>query len=41
MERIKLSDLKQVRKECDIPGNFTSVRGEYYIPQIGQKYNFF
>ena len=34
MERIKLSDLTLVRDEGQIPGNFTSVMGEYSIPQI-------
>ena len=36
MDRIKLSDLTLVKDEDDILGNFTSVRGEYYIPQIGK-----
>lgn len=36
MERIKISDLTLVKDEDEILGNFTSVRGEYYIPKIGK-----
>ena len=36
MERLKLSDLTLVKEENQIPGNFTSVIGEYYIPKIGK-----
>ena len=36
VERIKISDLNLIRIDEDIPGNFTSVRGEYEIPQIGK-----
>ena len=28
--------MKLVKEEEDIPGNFTTVRGEYYIPNIGK-----
>ena len=31
-ERINLSDCKKVKNEEDIPGNFTSVMGEYFVP---------
>lgn len=34
--RIKLQDLILERQENELLGNFTSVRGEYYIPQIGK-----
>ena len=30
--RFNLSDFKKLRGEWDIPGNSTSVRGEYLIP---------
>ena len=36
MKRLKLSQTKLVKAEEEIPGNFTSVRGEYYIPEIGK-----
>lgn len=36
VERIKISDLNLIRIDKDIPGNFTSVKGEYEIPQIGK-----
>lgn len=36
MERIKISDLRIIKEENQIPGNFTSVIGEYYIPQISK-----
>lgn len=35
-KRLNLSELTQVREEKDIPGNFTSVRGEYFIPEINK-----
>lgn len=34
MERLELSEVKLVKEEGHILGNFTSVIGEYYIPQI-------
>lgn len=34
MERLKLSELELVKERNNITGNFTSVFGEYYIPQI-------
>lgn len=34
--RFNLSEFKKVREEDDIPGNFTSVRGEYFIPGINK-----
>lgn len=36
VERINLSNLKQEKGEFDLPGNSTSVRGEYFIPQINK-----
>ena len=36
MERIKLSSLSLIKKRDEISGSFASVRGEYYIPQIGR-----
>lgn len=36
MDRLKLSNLTLVKEENQILGNFTSVVGEYYIPQIGK-----
>lgn len=36
MKRLKLSDLKLVKEEDEILGNFTSVRGEYVIPKTGK-----
>ena len=36
MKRLKLSNAELVKSEEDIPGNFTSVKGEYYIPDIGK-----
>ena len=36
MERLKLSQMQLVRDEDEIPGYFTSVEGEYYIPDIGK-----
>lgn len=35
-ERINLADLKFEKGEFELPGNFTSVKGEYYIPQINR-----
>lgn len=34
--RFNLSEFKKVREEFDIPGNFTSVRGEYFIPGLNK-----
>ena len=34
MERIDISKFKLVKDELDIPGSFTSVKGEYYIPEV-------
>lgn len=34
--RIDLANLKFVKGEFELPGNSTSVRGEYYIPQINK-----
>lgn len=34
--RLNLQNLELVRKEEDIPGNFISVRGEYFISEIGK-----
>lgn len=36
MKRLKLSQTELVKNEDNILGNFTSVRGEYYIPDIGK-----
>lgn len=36
MKRLRLSDLKLVKEEEEILGNFTSVRGEYVIPGTGK-----
>lgn len=36
MERLNLSQMQLAKEEDKIPGNFTSVRGEYYIPDIGK-----
>lgn len=36
VKRLKLSDLKLVKEENEILGNFTSVRGEYAIPKTGK-----
>ena len=36
MERLKLSQMQLVKEEAEIPGNFTSVTGEYDIPSIGK-----
>ena len=36
MKRLNISQLKLVREEYEIPGNFTSIRGEYYISSIGK-----
>lgn len=36
VKRLKLSDLKLVKEEDEILGNFTSVRGEYAIPETGK-----
>lgn len=36
VKRINVSNLELVRTYDEIPGNFTSVRGEYNIPQIGK-----
>lgn len=36
MERLQLSQMQLVKTENEIPGNFTSVRGEYYISNIGK-----
>ena len=32
MERVDISNYKLIKDESEIPGNFTSVRGEYQIP---------
>ncbi len=40
MERLMISQLSLVRGENEIPGNFTAVRGEYYINSI-EKTGFF
>lgn len=36
VQRFNLSDLKKVRDEMEIPGNFTSVRGEYLLPGMNK-----
>lgn len=36
IERFNLSEFKKVKEEDEIPGNFTSVRGAYYIPNINK-----
>ena len=36
VERIDLSECKLVKDESDIPGCYTSVRGEYFIPTMGR-----
>lgn len=36
IERIKLSELKKIRDEEDIEGYFTSVEGEYDLPERGK-----
>lgn len=35
-ERFNLSEFKKVKEENDIPGNFTSVLGAYFIPGINK-----
>ena len=35
-KRFELSNFKKVREEKDIPGNFTSVMGEFFIPSLGK-----
>lgn len=35
-KRFNLSEFKKVKEEIDIPGNFTSVRGAYFIPGINK-----
>ena len=36
VDRIDLSECELVKDERDIPGCYTSVRGEYFIPAIGK-----
>lgn len=35
-QKLNLSELMTVRTESEIEGNFTSVRGEYYVPSISK-----
>ena len=35
-KKVNLSELITVRTESEIEGNFTSVRGEYYVPSINK-----
>ena len=35
-QRFNLSEFQKIKNEEDIPGNFTSIRGEYYIPYFNK-----